>query len=125
MDERRRRFQCVGGLDYDRQVAIVDDDPLRGVLRSRLGLPHNQRHCLADETHALMGERRTMRDLDHRAVSFIEMQDRPRALETGLDHMLCAEHGEHTGASGPGGPSLRYKYCPHSCVESLIPPEVS
>jgi hypothetical protein len=26
MDERRRRFQCVGGLDYDRQVAIVEDN---------------------------------------------------------------------------------------------------
>jgi hypothetical protein len=65
MDERRRRFQCVGGLDYDRQVAIVEDNPLRGVLRSRLGLRHDQRYCLADEAHAFMGERRARRDLDH------------------------------------------------------------
>ena len=74
--ELRLCRQRVGGVDHRRQVAIAHDDPLGGILRRGLAVGDHERHRLADEPHAAMGERVAMRHLQRRPVLALEVRQR-------------------------------------------------
>ena len=80
MKLRRGRRHRVRRVDHRCEIAVVDDDPLGGVLRRGLALRDHERDRLTDETHPAVGEGGALRDLERRAVLALEMRDRSRTF---------------------------------------------
>ncbi len=89
--------QAIGGIDDDRQVLVIDGDPLGGILRDILGFGDDQRHRLADEAHAPVRQCRAKRIAQGAAAHALEERERRRALPTGRDHVLAGHDVQHAG----------------------------
>jgi hypothetical protein len=93
---RGRRGERIRGIDDDREIAVIDRDPLGCLLRGPLAFRHHECDRFADVAHAAERQRVAVRHLQRRTVLALE-RDRVRAPETGVDQILAHEDREHAG----------------------------
>src|SRR6266571_229407 len=80
-----------------RLVAVLGIDLLRGVLRRERRACDDQRHFLADEAHAAVGEPVAVRHFDRRPAPAGVTRDLRRRFESGSGGIGAGEYRRHAG----------------------------
>ena len=93
--QRRARLDRLARIDHARQIFIVDDEAVGGVLRLLARLGDDRRHRLADVEHLALGERRARRRGHRRAVGALEQRrkrDVLHAVGAQVRHRPCGNN---------------------------------
>ena len=97
VDAHRARGIGVGGLDERRQILVFDVDEFGGVLRDVLRLGDDERHRLADKTHAFMRKRIARRHAQRGAADAFEERHGRQALPAGSGDVGAGQNAEYAG----------------------------
>src|SRR5207247_11118246 len=95
VEERRAGPERFLRDDHGGQLAILDVEPLGGVLRRRRRSGDDERYFLADIADAVAREDVAVRDLEHGSAASRKPDHRRRRLE--LRRILARENGYHAG----------------------------
>ena len=94
VQRRRALLQRSAEADDDGQSFVIDLDKVGGIARGAGGLGHNKRDLLADETHAVTRQHRTLGHQQLLPTAAGRRLDRRQRRERPVRHFLSGEHGD-------------------------------